>query len=278
MRKFSAMGLLITSLLIFIVSCTSPPNNEAIPFNIDKPEIKIELSKELKEISGLSWFPDNQLAAIQDELGIVYLLDANTGSINNKIKFSLPGDFEGVEVAGSDVYAITSSGSLFSFNIYKPENVKRIKTPLSWKNDVEGLCFDKKNNQLLIACKSQASLSSDEIKGKAVYSLSLNDHKLSSKPIIILKKSNLKEFVDVDKFHPSALSIDPLTNNIYILASSGKLLVVLDSKYNIITATKLSSKVYKQPEGICFSPTGDLYISNEGGDSRGNIYHLLRRK
>ena len=272
------MGLLITSFLIIIVSCTSPPKNGEIPFNTGKPEIKIELSKELKEISGLSWYSDNQIAAIQDESGIVYLLDANTGSINKKIKFSLPGDFEGVEFVGGNFYAITSSGTLYKFNVSQPKEAKLIKTALSWKNDVEGLTFDKLNNQLLIACKSQAGLSSDEIKGKAVYSLSLDDYNLSPKPIIILKKSQLKAFVDVDKFHPSALSIDPLTNNIYILASSGKLLVVLDSEYNIITAIKLSSKIYKQPEGICFSPKGDLYISNEGGDNKANFYHLLRKK
>jgi len=271
------MGLLITSLLIFIVSCNTPPNNGGIPFNIDKPEIKIELSKELKEISGLSWFSDKQLAAVQDELGTVYLLDANTGIINSKINFSLPGDFEGIELVGDIFYALTSSGTLFSFDINKPDDVKRIKTPLSWKNDLEGLAYDKVNSQLLIVCKAQAGHSSNEIKGKAVYSLSLNDHKLSAEPIIILKKSALQKISKVDKFNPSAIAIDPITNNIYILASSGNLLVVLDKQYDTKSVIKLSPKVYKQPEGICFSPKGDLYISNEGGDSKANFYHLLRK-
>ena len=181
------MGLLITSLLIFFVLCTTPPNNGEIPFSINKPEIKIELSKELKEISGLSWFSDNQLAAVQDESGTVYLLDANTGTINKKIRFSLPGDFEGIEVVDSDVYALTSSGTLFSFNINQPEDVERIKTPLSWKNDLEGLAYDKKNNQLLIACKAKAGLASKEIKGRAIYSLNLADNKLSVEPVIIVR-------------------------------------------------------------------------------------------
>jgi uncharacterized protein YjiK len=205
------------------------------------------------------------------------LLDANTGTINKKIRFSLPGDFEGIEVVDSDVYALTSSGTLFSFNINQPEDVERIKTPLSWKNDLEGLAYDKKNNQLLIACKAKAGLASKEIKGRAIYSLNLADNKLSVEPVIILKKSALKEFRKVDKFNPSAIAIDPITNNIYILASSGNLLVVLDAKYNIKTVIKLSPKVYKQPEGVCFSPKGDLYISNEGGDGKGNFYHLLRK-
>jgi uncharacterized protein YjiK len=271
------MGIFTINLFTHIVLVTLSLNDFAIPFNIAKPEIKIELSRELKEISGLSWFSDDELATIQDESGMVYLLDANTGVINRKIQFSLPGDFEGIEVVGNTFYAITSSGTLYKFNINQPKDAQRIKTPLSWKNDVEGLTYDKVNNQLLIACKEQGSISGNEIKGKAVYALSLDDHTLSPEPIILLKKSNLKKFVDVKKFHPSAVAIDPLTNNVYVLASSGKLLVVLDESYKIVTAIKLSSKVYKQPEGICFSPKGDLYISNEGGNGKGNFYHLLRK-
>lgn len=271
------MGLLLTGLLTFIVSCSLQPNNGEIPFNINKPEIKIELSRELQEISGLSWFSDDQLAAIQDESGTVYLLNANTGAINNKIRFSLPGDFEGIELVDETIYALTSSGTLFSFNINKPEEVKRITTPLTWKNDLEGLCYDKINNQLLIVCKEQAGISSDKLKGKAIYSLNLNDHKLSMEPVVVLKKSMLQKFAKVEKFNPSALAIDPITNDIYIIASSGNKLVILDFLYNIKSVSKLSSKVYRQPEGICFSPNGDLYISNEGGEGKANFYHLLRQ-
>jgi uncharacterized protein YjiK len=32
----------------------------------------------------------------------------------------------------------------------------------------------------------------------------------------------------------------------------------------MLAMVKLRSKVHAQPEGICFSPDGTLYISNEG--------------
>jgi uncharacterized protein YjiK len=271
------MAFIIHYLAILAVSVSFNLKKEKIPFNISKPEIKIEISKELKEISGLTWY-DNQLAAVQDEAGIIYLLNANTGEINEKIRFSLPGDFEGIEVIGDCFYTLTSSGTLFAIDKNNSQQLIRIDTPLSWQNDTEGLAYNAKKNQLLIACKGLGSIPGHETKGKAIYGLSPEDHQLTDKPVIVIKKKALKEFIDVDKFKPSALAVDPITQDLYVLASVGKLLVVLSPEYEIKSVTNLSNKIYPQPEGICFSPKGDLYISNEGNNGRANFYHLLRHQ
>jgi uncharacterized protein YjiK len=270
------MLLLISHIVTLIISISIDINHKKIPFNLDEPEIKIELSKELKEISGLTWH-NGQLGAVQDEAGILYLLNSSTGVIEEKMKFSLPGDFEGVEAVGHTFYAIASSGMLFSFDKNSSNQVNRIETKLSWKNDVEGLAYDALNNQLLIVCKANGSVGDYETKKKAIYALSLDDNKLSKAPVATIKKSNLQEYAKIDKFNPSALAVDPLTQDLYILASAGNLLVVLNPDYKIKAVKKLSGKKYQQPEGICFSPSGDLYISNEAADKKPNIYHLIRQ-
>lgn len=270
------MLLLTSHIVTLIISISIDINHKKIPFNIDEPEIKVELPKELKEISGLTWY-NGQLGAVQDEAGILYLLNPNTGAIEEKIKFSLPGDFEGVEAVSHTFYTITSSGTLFSFDTRTPKQVNRIETELSWKNDVEGLAYDALNNQLLIACKANGSVGDYETKKKAIYALNLNDYSLSKVPVATVKKSNLEDYAKIDKFNPSALAVDPLTQDLYILASAGKLLVVLNPEYKIKAVKKISGKNYQQPEGICFSPDGDLYISNEGSDKKPNFYHLIRQ-
>ena len=92
-----------------------------------------------------------------------------------------------------------------------------------------------------------------------------------------VQKSNLEKYAKVDKFKPSAVAIDPITQDLYILAAAGQLMVVLNPEYKVKAVKKLSRKTYGQPEGICFSPEGDLYISNEGGDKKSNFYHLIRQ-
>ena len=270
------MTLLLSYLATLIISISININHKKIPFNVDKPEIKVELSKELKEISGLTWY-NGQLAAVQDEAGILYLINSNTGAIEEKVKFSLPGDFEGIEAVGNTFYVITSGGTLFSFHKNNPNQLTRIETKLSWKNDTEGLAYDAKNNQLLIACKANGSVGDYQTKKKVIYALNLTDNRLSKTPIATIKKSDLEKYAKVDKFKPSAVAIDPITQDIYILAAAGQLLVVLNDEYKVKAVKKLSHKTYGQPEGICFSPAGDLYISNERGDNKPNFYHLLRQ-
>ena len=270
------MLLLISQIVALIISISIDINHKKIPFNVGKPEIKIELSRELKEISGLTWY-NNQLAAIQDEAGIIYILDANTGVIKEKIRFSLPGDFEGIEAIDNTFYTLTSSGTLLSLSKNNPNQVNRIETKLSLRNDAEGLAYDALNNQLLIICKENGSVGEYHTKKKAIYALDLEDFELSKTPIATIKKSDLQKYAKVDKFKPSALAIDPLTQDLYILAAAGNLLVVLNSDYKIKAVEKLPAKIYAQPEGICFSQNGDLYISNEGTDRKPNFYHLLRQ-
>ncbi len=265
----------LTYSLLFI---STNDDKQAIPFNITKPEIKIELSKELKEISGLTWFNTNQLGAVQDEAGIFYVLNAKTGKIEKKIKFAAPGDFEGTEAVGDCIYTLTSSGTLFYFNIKNPKEVKRIKTPLTWKNDAEGLGYNAETEQLLIMCKETANLENTVVKGKSIFTLTLNSLYFSKKPLASIKKSDIENFVKVDKFKPSSIAIDPISKDTYIIASSGKLLVILDKKLKVKNAFKLPAKIYAQPEGICFSPEGDLFISNEGKKDKANFYHLKRKK
>jgi uncharacterized protein YjiK len=58
-----------------------------------------------------------------------------------------------------------------------------------------------------------------------------------------------------------------------VLASVGKLLIILDKNGDIQDVHTLNPAEFKQPEGICFLPDGSLYISNEG---KGGSATLLR--
>jgi len=58
--------------------------------------------------------------------------------------------------------------------------------------------------------------------------------------------------------------VQPKTKNLYILASAGKLLVVIDKYGNYLTHKQLNPPQFIQPEGICLARTvKKLFIANE---------------
>ena len=72
-------------------------------------------------------------------------------------------------------------------------------------------------------------------------------------------------------FAPSGIAIHPITKEVFLLSSPGKLLVVLDENGKIKDAQKLSPKYMKQPEGICFDRDGTLYITSEGDGGKARL-------
>jgi hypothetical protein len=51
-------------------------------------------------------------------------------------------------------------------------------------------------------------------------------------------------------------------------------LLILDKAGSIKELYQLDQNEFSQPEGISFSPTGDLFISNEGKKEPGNIMRV----
>ena len=56
-----------------------------------------------------------------------------------------------------------------------------------------------------------------------------------------------------------------------MISSVGKLLTIMDREGLILGVQALDPNLFRQPEGICFSPEGDLYISNEGKGGKGYV-------
>ena len=48
-------------------------------------------------------------------------------------------------------------------------------------------------------------------------------------------------------------------------------MIIIDRKGNVLDVQDLRNNIFRQPEGICFSPSGDLFISNEGNGGKATI-------
>jgi hypothetical protein len=77
---------------------------------------------------------------------------------------------------------------------------------------------------------------------------------------------------EIKRFKPSAASINPLTGDVLIVSSINKLLVIATRELVVKEVLELGAEIFKQPEGLCFTPNGDLLISNESAqDGKANL-------
>ena len=297
---------LMLCLALITQACTSQvPFDYPISYELSKPDQTLLLEEKLDEISGIAFDPVSEtIKSITDELGILYSLNPTTGQIVQEDTFHKAGDYEDLSLVDTSIFILKSSGTLYHFEntlSITSGDFTKFNTPLNTFNDVEGLGFDAANNRLLLACKGNPDLEQESIKEvdyRAIYSFNLEQQKLDvDHPIYIRKEAFytfIKEHPELPKAHkllkrfepqtkefafePSAIAIQPSTGNMYILSSVGKLLVVLDSSFNILTMVKLDKDNFIQPEGICFDKAENLYICNESKDRQAIIYKFDRIK
>ena len=295
-------------LLMSLFFCNAPADTEGSTasitlvegyhfcYSLKEPDQTFKMPKELEEISGLGISEDGEtLVAIQDEDGILFFINRYTGEVSAEIEFWKDGDYEGVEMVGSTAYVVKSSGTIYE--IQHPgmpkQEVEKYNFFLDDGNDVEGLGYDKAQNRLLLACKAKAGHEKRFKHKKGIYAFNLESKTLSETPVYFISLDSINNYLDKDPaihklekvveffdseedfdFSPSAIAVHPITGNIYVTSSVGKMLLVLSPQGQVIHIEKLSKKVHPQPEGLSFDPIGTLYISNEGKGDDGLIYRF----
>ncbi|MGO3707305.1 MAG: SdiA-regulated domain-containing protein [Mesonia hippocampi] len=246
-------------------------------------EVKIlktyNLPRVLEEISGISYLENHKIACVQDEKGIIFIYNLNNSKITREITFAKNGDYEGITLVGKTAYVVKSNGQLYEIENIADSvaKVKRYKTALTSKYDVEGLCYDKANHRLLLACKESGNKNNQY---KPVFAFDLVTKKLQETPVFKIAYTadyfkNLKHFGKAKVFKPSAIGIHPVTREVYILDGVRPKLLILSKAWEFKALYHLDTDDFPQPEGITFSPEGTLFISNEGEWNPANIHQLV---
>lgn len=269
---------------------------QQLPYTLNEPSNSLKLSSELDEISGLSYCPTTaSLVAVQDEDGIVFALNPNTGEIIGQQDFWKEGDYEGVEQCGTDTYVVKSTGTLYTVkNLGKEEqSTQKYNGFLDADYDVEGLGYWPARQQLLIGCKASPGEGFDDDEVRAIYAYDLQTKQLQTTPLILLRRDAVEEYLHACNKGPhhqkicsifsrekedfdlkiAALAVHPISQNIYLTSAKGNLLIVVDGQGNILHISKLPKDLHRQPEGLCFDPQGNLYIANEAKKDEPPVIH-----
>lgn len=256
-------------------------------FDLTQPSYIQSLPYELREVSGVTTISNDTVACIQDEDGIIYYYDLNSASVIKKINFGDAGDYEGLAKVDSNFYIIRSDAALFKTSKVNDSTVSTETYTLTIPSlNNEGLCFDKKENRLLIAPKSKLGKGHEYKNLRSVYAFDLKTNKTSENPILQFNIDQIIQFALQNniplpikendnisfegglefnlKFKPSSIAVHPLTDDIYIVSAVDKTMCVFNKQGELINYMLLDASIFNKPEGITFLEDGDMIITNEG--------------
>lgn len=276
LKTFHVLGPFIFLLLITVYSCNLVNDKSKFPdvpgYDIHTP-VTVKLKTELDEISGIVYFPrDTVVFAINDELGVLYKIYLRKKIKIDEWEFSEDADYEDIVLVDSMFYALHSNGDLTKFRYFSEDSlfVEEFEIPLDGKNEFEGLYYDSTANKLMLICKDCKG-DKDE---NSVYGFNIGEAAFGGEAVFTINGEEVlkNQLVEEKNFRPSAAAIHPVTGDLYILSSVNKSIAIADKGGKIKAVYPINPAVFKQPEGIAFSPEGDMLISNEAADiGAGNV-------
>lgn len=254
-------------------------------YRLEQPDQIWELPFELREISGLTVAPRGGLFVVQDEHGHVFHVDTGPLSVTDWVRFAGSGDFEGVEWVRDTLWVLRSDGKLYEFSDQDRDNAEdeKYQPELPDKADFEGLGFDPLTDRLLLAPKEPVSWGDyDEDYYRPIFALPRRSpDSVGLWQVLDLRDvrsyleryaaaeglTELAESFNPDKksaCKPSAIAVHPHRNEVYLLASVGKILLVYSREGELMHVRDLRALDLEQPEGMAFDRDGNLYLSSEG--------------
>ncbi|MEM1358829.1 MAG: SdiA-regulated domain-containing protein [Bacteroidota bacterium] len=256
-------------------------------FDFSRPDRIVDLPKNLQEISGLApWYQDNEVVAVQDEDGELFVINTLNGKVTKSFKFGKDRDYEGIERIQDSLYVLERDGDIHQL-VYREGvaefDADKMETSFGYRNDTEGIGYDFRKHQLLIVPKEQElnPLNADDSR-RGVYSYDLSANALDPAPAYFIDEFEVGDAVykTPKRYHlkPSGVAVDPITGDIYVIASVGKILVVINRESEIKHIELLQEDIFTQPEGITFDAQGNLFISSEGRGGKAKLATFKRQE
>lgn len=249
-------------------------------YDLGNPKI-LKLNDALSEISGIYFYAkDSSVFAISDESGNLYKILLKRPYNVIKWKFSKTHDYEDLFMLDDKFYILTSNGDITTLKfsargdtIYRQKD----KGPPG-KNEFESLYYEPQSKNFMLICKNCAD---DKKEWVSAFSYDPEANKFSPSTFKIETKKIAAQLGEKKiKFKPSASAINPLTGDIWLLSAINQIIVTTSRSGEVKNVYTLNPKLYTQPEGITFTPWGDLLISNEAGDkyNQGTLFIIKLKK
>lgn len=267
--------LLPILICLALVACSGGSQNStemASPagYDLNNPE-KILLNEKLDEISGIRYDSANkQFIALNDEEGKLYKIDMDGKVVGKAFKFAKKGDFEELDFDGTFWYAVKSNGEIHRIaNAFTDSPDVKVFPFTEPGVEFETTCFDPSQRKLFILTKTPKALREGRVPAYVLDTTTgafnyAAEYSLDSAALTLVA-GNPKLFCK-----PTSAAFHPISGDLYIISVNDRMLLIMNNG-TVKHYFKLNKKTFRQPEGICFAPNGDMMISNEAGDGKANI-------
>ena len=231
-------------------------------YNFSQPYL-INLPPILDEISGIAYYPkDTSVFAIIDEEALLFKIKLNDAMNVQQWAFGKAGDYEDIILKDSIFYVLVSNGGIRTLK-FNGEEIKTGKYDFvpdanKKENEFESMYADSGN--IIILCKDCAE---DKKVKTSRFSFDMASGLYQEMEPLHNEKVATMIADDKVKLKASAAAIHPITKELYVVSAVNKTIYIFDEALNPKEFYELNPKLYKQPEGIAFTPEGDLIISNE---------------
>ena len=233
----------------------------------------------IESFSDIAFLDSTILICLQEDKSSLVLFDLSSNQVSTPITINLPNKI--IDFSRIDSTIILLDDQVQVHFLLPPYDSSSLVT----ENDILGnwksaaTCIHESTKRMFIL--TQNNLEIDNPISNSIYTYTISKRKLNEKALFDISISDLEmfaienniatpqnKFTDLSDslsqliFNPTAMAIHPKTNEIYILSSENRSIVVFNQFGEVQDLFFLDEKLVSNPKAMTFHPSGDLLISN----------------
>ena len=233
----------------------------------------------VSSFSDLTLMDSSHLVGIEPTSGNVVFLDVNNFSISSQLSLGSGFRFEAISRIDSTLILMDSENKVHF--LLPPYDRNSFLSSNETKENFHsaGICLHESTKRLFLISEVQEKEEGQF--SSFLYAFNLNKNQLRDEPLFEVNLTDIETFAINNNlslpatsvtntgdtiqgldFNPSAIAVHPKTNEIYILSSTDRSLIVYNQFGEIVNFTTLDSSIFSKPTGMTFQENGDLLISN----------------
>ena len=241
--------------------------------NLTQPERISLLPMGIESFSDITFLDSTILICLQEDKNSLVLFDLYSNQVSSPLNINLPNKINDFSRIDSTIILLDDESRVHF--LLPPYD----STSLVTENAVLGTCIHESTRRMFILTQNNFDI--DNPVSNSIYTYNISKRKLNEKVLfdisineielfalennITIPKNKSRDFNDTVSqfiFNPIAMAVHPKTNEIYILSSENRSIVIFNQFGEVADIKILDEKLLSNPTAITFHPSGDLLISN----------------